>query len=455
MTEPRRTSARGSNEEVFDTVVAGSGPAGAVAALVLARAGARTLLVDPGRFPRDKACGDLVGPRGVRLLEELGVAVPGAEPVGDLVVVGPSGRSLTLPWPAGPENPACAVAAPRARLDAALQDAAAAAGAEVRVGRVAGVIGGADTLRGVELADGPRIRCVAVVGADGAMSRVAASAGLLRPARALWGFALRWYVEAAVERPLIVFWEPSPGRVIPGYGWLFPGPGGVANLGLGVGLLGERSDAGLAARRLPDFVAALRRDGRLAADARLRPGTRRGGWVRMGLAGVSPAAGTILLAGDAAGLVNPLQGEGISEAMLSGHSAAHAILAGPAEAAARHRRTLAARHGRFHPAAAALHAAAIVHPRTISALSRLLTSGPVGHALAGGWSVYWNDLLDGAPPGRSRVVAKGLSLAVNAFATPTAARREALAGLRDPAAPSHDPASSLRLRTPQSEATPL
>jgi menaquinone-9 beta-reductase len=417
--------------------VAGSGPAGAVAALVLAGAGARTLLVDPGRFPRDKACGDLVGPRGVRLLEELGVAVPGAEPVGDVVVVGPSGRSLTLPWPAGAEYPARAVAAPRERLDAALQDAAASAGAEVRIGRVAGVIGGCHTLRGVELTDGRRIRCGAVVGADGAMSRVAASAGLLRPTGALWGFALRCYVEAAVEQPIIVFWEPSPGQAIPGYGWLFPGPGGSANVGLGVGLLGERSNADLVARQLPDFVAALRRDGRLAADAPLRPGTRRGGWVRMGLTGASPAAGRVLLAGDAAGLVNPLQGEGISEAMLSGHSAAHAILAGP-EAAARHRRTLAARHGRFHPAAAALHAAAIGHPRMISALGRLLTIGPVGRALAGGWSVYWNDLLDGALPGRSRIVATSLSLAVNAFAAPTATRREARIGLRAPAAPSHD-----------------
>ena len=60
----------------FDALVIGAGPAGSVAALVLARGGARVALVDKSRFPRDKACGDLVGPRGVQLLSDLGIEVP-------------------------------------------------------------------------------------------------------------------------------------------------------------------------------------------------------------------------------------------------------------------------------------------------------------------------------------------------------------------------------------------
>jgi menaquinone-9 beta-reductase len=410
-------------------VIAGCGPAGAVSALVLARAGARVLLVDPGRFPREKACGDIVGPRGIRLLDDLGVVVPRAERVGDVVVVGPTGRALRLPWPAGSQYPGHALAAPRVTLDATLRDAAADAGAELHTGRVADVIFEDRAVQGVALADGRRVRAAAVVGADGAMSRVAVSAGLLRPTRVLWGFALRWYVDAAVQQPLIVFWEPRRGQAIPGYGWLFPGPEGRANLGLGVGLGSNRSRAGLAARLLPDFVAALRRTGALAVDASLLDSTRRGGWVRMGLAGAAPAAGRVLLAGDAAGLVNPLQGEGIAEAMLSGHSAAQAILAGPDGAAERHRRTLAARHGGFHPAAAVLHAATVAHPWTISALGRLLTARPIGRMVAGGWAIYWNDLLDGAPAGRARRSAIALSMAVSAAAGPTATRRNALAGL--------------------------
>lgn len=77
--------------ESFDVVIAGSGPAGAVAATVLARGGARVLLVDPGRFPRDKACGDIVGPRGVKVLDELAVLPADDGPAADVVLVGLGG----------------------------------------------------------------------------------------------------------------------------------------------------------------------------------------------------------------------------------------------------------------------------------------------------------------------------------------------------------------------------
>jgi len=63
------------SERPFDAVVVGAGPAGSIAALVLARGGARVALADKASFPRDKACGDLVGPRGVQALAELGVRV--------------------------------------------------------------------------------------------------------------------------------------------------------------------------------------------------------------------------------------------------------------------------------------------------------------------------------------------------------------------------------------------
>ena len=75
----------------------GAGPAGSIAALVLARGGARVALVDKAIFPRDKACGDLLGPRGVQVLDDLGVTVAGSHTVGDMVVVGPTGRRVSLP----------------------------------------------------------------------------------------------------------------------------------------------------------------------------------------------------------------------------------------------------------------------------------------------------------------------------------------------------------------------
>ena len=77
--------------------VVGAGPAGSIAALVLARSGARVALVDKATFPRDKACGDLVGPRGVQVLADLGLRVPDAGQGSDLLAVGPSGRRSRLP----------------------------------------------------------------------------------------------------------------------------------------------------------------------------------------------------------------------------------------------------------------------------------------------------------------------------------------------------------------------
>src|SRR5215207_8628074 len=88
---------RGMPDRRYDVLVIGAGPAGSVAALVLARGGARVALVDKARFPRDKACGDLVGPRGVQLLGELAIDVSAATMVGDMIVVGPTGRRVRLP----------------------------------------------------------------------------------------------------------------------------------------------------------------------------------------------------------------------------------------------------------------------------------------------------------------------------------------------------------------------
>ena len=417
--------------DAVDVVVAGCGPAGACAALGLARGGARVVVVDPGQFPRDKACGDLIGPLGLQRLAELGVEVPGERLPGEIMVLGPSGRELLLPFSASPEYPPYMLASPRMALDAALREAALEAGAEPVPGRVAGLTRDARGRHEVLLGDGRRIRCQSVVGADGAMSRVATDSGLVRSGRVLWGFALRCYVDAPVEFPYIVFWEPRPWRALPGYGWLFPGPDGRANVGLGVGVRDQRARAAVVGKLLPDFVADLRSSGLLPPSARapLVEGSRRGGWIRVGLAGTTPARGRVLLAGDAAALVNPLQGEGMAEAILSGSDAATAILTAPDQAADHYRRAIADRHGRFLPAAGAVHAAMLTRPGAISAAGRLLTAPLFGAAVASGWSVYWNDLLAAAPRSRRRLTAAGLAAAARLSTRRSDVRRDALAGL--------------------------
>jgi geranylgeranyl reductase family protein len=384
-----------------DVAVIGAGPAGSVATLVLARAGARVALVDKASFPRDKACGDLVGPRGVQVLDDLGVRLTGAQRVGDMHVVGPTGRSVRLPCRPGRTYPGHGVALPRLALDQTLRTAALDAGSIARTARAGAPILDDGRLAGFELSDGTRLRADVVIGADGATSRVAAAAGLIDERRVLWGFALRSYVEASVDLPTIVLWEEARWRGFPGYGWVFPGPGPRANLGVGVGVLGDRAAAGQAARSLGAFVGVLNRFGLLDHDARL-PAERLGGWLKMGMVGTTPARGRVLLAGDAAGLVNPLQGEGISEALASGRAAAEAVLACPAEPSDHYRSFLAQRYAGFHATNAAVQAALVRRARVVATAGRVLTAPVVGRALAGGWAVYWNELLDGAMPGGAR-----------------------------------------------------
>jgi geranylgeranyl reductase family protein len=389
--------------ERFDAVVVGAGPAGSVAALVLARNGARVALVDKATFPRDKACGDLVGPRGVQVLDDLGLEIPGALRVGDMLVVGPH-HQVRLPCRPGRTYPGYALAVPRERFDAQLRDAAVAAGAEPLVGRAAAPLVGSAGVEGCTLADGAELRADTVIGADGALSAVGSWADLVDPARVLWGFALRAYIDEPVALPQIVVWEPTPRRAFPGYGWVFPGPDGAANVGLGCGTLADRSAGGLPARRWDQFSADLVHRGVLTRAPRRSDGSL-GGWLKLGMVGTQPARGRVLLVGDAAGLVNPLQGEGIAQAMESAHIAAYAVLAGPDQAAARYRAELTARHSRFQASTAALHAALLPHPAAVSAVARTLTAPPIGWLLAGGWALYWNDLLEGATPGSPRSVA--------------------------------------------------
>ena len=137
----------------------------------------------------------------------------------------------------------------------------------------------------------------------------------------------------------------------------------------------------------------------------------------MGMVGTVAARGRTLLVGDAAGLVNPLQGEGIAPAMTSAAAAADAILAGPGTAAVRYRQHLATGPGRYAAVAAPIHATAITgSPRRVALLGRALTLPGLGAAIASPWALTWNDLLDGAPPGPATVASR-LALSVGRAAT--------------------------------------
>ena len=241
-------------------------------------------------------------------------------------------------------------------------------------------------------------------------------ADLIDPARVLWGFAVRGYVDEHVDLPHIVLWERTPWRAFPGYGWMFPGPDGRANLGLGLGTLATREHAATAAPR----AAHVRAHAPRARAPRGRgTGARPRRLAQAGHGGNEPRAGRVLLVGDAAGLVNPLQGEGISQAMRSGRAAAEAALADPARAA----RALP-RVPREHLRAVSLDDRACARGALVAAAPSCLGGRSHAHgacvrthSLAAGWSIFWNDLLDGAQPTVPRAVA---ALAANLGRTATA-----------------------------------
>jgi geranylgeranyl reductase family protein len=398
----------------WDAVVVGAGPGGSIAALVLARAGARVALVDKAAFPRDKACGDLIGPRGVRVLEELGVSVPDAGQGADLLVAGPSGNRSRLPAFGGRSYAGHGIVVPRLAFDDALRRAAIASGAQPVRARISAVEqdpGG--PVRALIAGDGSRFAADVIIGADGALSPVARLAGMLDSGAALWGFAIRAYVPAEVPLPLLVLLDAERRRIFPGYGWLFPGADGAANVGIGVGLGHQRQQAQLRGE-LDRFCSMLRAAGDLAGDA--QPGSVIGGWLRMGGTGTPPAAGNVLLVGDAAGLVNPLQGEGIAPAMVSARLAARAVLADPTRAAQLYSEAVTEAFGRYLPGAAALQGALLRWPRAASASARLLTAPGLRRVAAGTWSLYWNGLVDGARPRPSAWAAAAVQSAAGRLA---------------------------------------
>jgi geranylgeranyl reductase family protein len=310
----------------WDLVVVGAGPAGSTAAIAALRAdpAARVLMLDAADFPRDKVCGDGVAPHALDVLADLGVDVAGltagTSPIDRLCLTSPRGVTATRRF----ARPASVV--PRALLDARLVRAAQTAGAQLRRHRVrtlTSVRGGVDI-------DGA-IHARTVIGADGAESVVRRQCGARGAPAGTTAIALRGYTSA---QP----WPAGEQRLVmttahwPAYAWVFPVGDGTANVGYGE-LIGAAppTRAELAERLhdlLPDCPPVALRGHRLP----LSPGRPDVGH------------GRVLLAGDAASLINPLTGEGIYYAVLSGYLAGTAAMT--PQPADRYRRSLRRRLGR-------------------------------------------------------------------------------------------------------------
>jgi geranylgeranyl reductase family protein len=298
--------------ERVDVLVVGSGPAGSATAIHLSTAGLRVLLVDKARFPRDKPCGGgLTG----RALRHVPCSVePVVEHVVDRMVVRARyGMKVTRRSDARLID-----MTQRRRLDLHLAEQAAGAGADFRDATAVSDISFDDDGASARVGR-TTVRASFLVGADGANGVVAKSAGLgdgivrgvALEGNAPWGAFQRdpYAGTAWVELGVV------PG----GYGWVFP-KGDHANLGVG-GWMSE----GPRLREHLDRLARVHGVDPTALD------NVRGHRLPMRRLGSRAASGRALLVGDAAGLVDPLSGDGMYEAFVSARLAADAILAGAPE----------------------------------------------------------------------------------------------------------------------------
>jgi geranylgeranyl reductase family protein len=344
---PRRTPAPA------DLVIVGAGPAGAAAALGALRAAPSlsVVLLDAAAFPRDKCCGDGVAGEAVTELAGLGVpggGVAGCPPTTRLRVAAPSGRLAARPLRA----PVWTVR--RSVFDARLVEAAVAAGAELRRMRVVEVRDDGDR---VELtgsrhlpADRRTLTARVVIGADGAHSVVARAVGAA-PARAHdTGIAVRGY---APSLPTGAGDEPPAGgeqridisrAARPSYLWRFPVGDGTDNVGYGC-----RRDRLTGGRDALHGVLA-----RELAGPPPDPETLRAAHLPFASGPTPLGRGRLLLAGDAARLVNPLTGEGIYYAIVSGRLAGESVADHGAGAVAAYRTRVRRRLGRHLRHAAVL-----------------------------------------------------------------------------------------------------
>lgn len=320
-----------------DVVVVGAGPGGSAAAHFLSRRGLDVLLLDRADFPRDKTCGDGLTPRALRVLDEMDLLADISRvgcTVDGYAVVAPNGRRTSAQIAdaqiadaqiSGAQRSG-ALVVPRMQLDNIILRKAIASGArfepKVSVSRIEPTSGGVSLVADKATFEG-RMAVIATGAAYGVLTR---SAILPRPPRAM--LAARAYfadLQADVARQFELRFSDVP---MPGYGWVFPTGRRSANVGVGFlprkrsGTSAQAMERFTRGRQMRDLLAGARQDGPL-----------KGYPIRVDFLRSPTIAPNTLLVGEAAGLVNPLTGEGIDYALESGRIAAEHTLRALSEGA--------------------------------------------------------------------------------------------------------------------------
>jgi geranylgeranyl reductase family protein len=318
-----------------DVLVVGGGPGGSAAAYHLARHGVDVTVVDRSVFPREKVCGDGLTPRAVAAMLKMGVDTedPGYERVMGLRVHSRS-ATIDLPWPQLSSWPGYGLVMPRKEFDTLLMQRAQKAGARfmeqtealepiIRDGWVQG-----GRMRSAEDKDAEPfdINARYVIAADGAASRFAKPAGVQRVDARPLGIAARRYYNTSYHpgpwfESWLDLWEGD--LLLPGYGWLFPVAGGQVNLGAGLLNTFKNFKEVSAQRLFKAFETMLPGEWGITEDH--ADGKILSGPLPMSINRKPMAVPGMVLIGDAGGLVNPFNGEGIGYAMESGETAAELI----------------------------------------------------------------------------------------------------------------------------------
>ena len=305
-----------------DVLVVGAGPAGSAAATWAARAGLDVVLVDAAVFPRDKTCGDGLTPRAVGELTKLGLDDwLRAHAVNRGLRAHGFGQTLLLPWPGG-SLPDWGSAVARTELDDHLRTIAIKSGAmaidgarAVDVRREGGRVTAVVFKQAGETFE---IACKRLVVADGVRSPLGKMLGREWHRDTVYGVAGRAYISSEMsDDPWIsshLELRGEDGGILSGYGWIFPLGSGEVNIGVGT-LATAKRPANIAIKPLMAFYTEQRREEfKLSGDLRAPASAL----LPMGGAVSQVAGPNWALIGDAAGCVNPLNGEGIDYGLETG-----------------------------------------------------------------------------------------------------------------------------------------
>ncbi len=329
-------------ETIYDVVIVGGGPSGSACAYWLAHAGWSVCLIEKKHFPREKTCGDGLTPRAVHQLSEMGlegIVAANGHKYNGLRAFG-FGASLEMNWPEHPIFPNYGYTITRFNLDGLVAENAAKYGAAVLngvealdllepvPGEESGLVGASGVVvKDKDTGASTEIRGRYLVIGDGQNSRLGRELGVTRNRDWPMGMALRgYYTSDRHDEPWIdshLDIRDTNGEVVPGYGWIFPLGDGRVNVGVGL-LSTSGAWKGVNTTKLQEyFVAQVADAWGLSDETCLGPPT--GGRLPMGLS-IGPRVGVnTLTIGDASGMVNPFNGEGIAYGYESGRLAASVL----------------------------------------------------------------------------------------------------------------------------------